>query len=188
MSKKINVSIIGAAGYTGLETLRFLLNHPYVNLVHLVSHSHAGEMMSAVWPHLKGICDIKLSTATPEKVAQESDVVFLALPHHESQKIVPSLIGKTKIIDLSGDFRLQDLAAYERYYGHQHAYPAGVPQFVYGLTELNKEKIVKAKNIANPGCFAITTQLALLPLRGKMRHVSADERACYSRDSSHGVC
>ncbi len=172
MSQKIKASIIGAAGYTGLETLRFLLNHPHVQLTHLLSHSHPGEKLSAVWPHLKGICDMTLSTADLQTVAKESDVVFLALPHHESQKIAPLLMGHTKIIDLSGDFRLKDGAAYERYYGHPHQYPAGVKDFVYGLAELNAREIAKAENVANPGCFAITAQLALLPLKGMLRYVS----------------
>lgn len=172
MSRKIKASIIGATGYTGLETLRFLLNHPHVQLVHLPSHSHPGEKLSAIWPHLKDVCDITLSSADPQTVAKESDVVFLALPHHESQKIVPSLMRHTKIIDLSGDFRLKNLAAYERYYGHKHEYPEGIKDFVYGLTELNSSQIAKAQNVANPGCFAITAQLALLPLKSMMRRVS----------------
>lgn len=172
MSQKVNVSILGVTGYTGIELLRFLSNHPNVVLKYLISHTHAGQKISEVWPHLQNICDITLEDVDLKKIAEKSDLLFLALPHHETQKIVPDLIGKAKIIDLSADFRLQDLTLYAKYYGHEHTYAEGIYQFIYGLPELHKEKIARAQNIANPGCFAITSELALLPLNGLIQHVS----------------
>ncbi|MBI2463384.1 N-acetyl-gamma-glutamyl-phosphate reductase [Candidatus Peregrinibacteria bacterium] len=178
MFKKINISIIGVTGFTGIELIRLLVNHPYVKLKYLVSKTHGehskdyGQKISDVWPHLKNICDLDLTDMDVQKVAEESDVVFLALPHHESQKIVPIIINKTKIIDLSADFRLHDKSLYAQYYDHEHDYAEGLSQFIYGLPELHKEKIVSAQNIANPGCFAITAELAILPLKGCIEHVS----------------
>lgn len=172
MPKKINVSILGAAGYTGIELLRYLVNHPFIELKHLISHTHSGQKISDVWPHLKGVCDMPLTNIDLQKVAVQSDLVFLALPHHETQKIVPEIIGKTKIIDLSGDFRVRDKNLYAKYYGHEHEFASGISQFIYGMPELYKREIGRAKNIANPGCFAIACQLALLPLRGTMNHTS----------------
>jgi len=172
MSKKIDASIIGVTGYTGLELLRILLNHQDVELKYLISQSHGGQRISDVWPHLKGVCDMKLSDDNAAKVAAESDILFLALPNNEAQKIMPEIIGKTKIIDISGDFRLKNFDMYEKYYGQKHEYTEGVEKFVYGLTELNKDEIIKAQNIANPGCFAITAQLALLPIKEILQNVS----------------
>lgn len=182
---EIKVSVIGVTGYTGLELLRVLTQHPFVKLQHLVSHSYTGKKISEVWPHLSGVCDLSLSDAPLAQVVSESDVVFLALPHGESQKIVPELMksaggagaggganGGTKIIDLAGDFRLQDIAVFEKFYGTQHSYPQGVKSFTYGFPEWQKEKIASAQYVANPGCFALTTQLALLPFAGKIQDVS----------------
>lgn len=172
MFKKVTASILGATGYTGIELLRLLVNHPYVELKHLVSQTFSGRKISDVWPHLKNVCDLLLVAPDIKQIAAQSEVVFLALPHHETQKIVPDLIGKTKIIDLSADFRLKDQNMYTKYYGHAHAYAEGLSQFVYGLTEFNKEQIAASWNIANPGCFAIVSQLALLPLRKLIQNVS----------------
>jgi N-acetyl-gamma-glutamyl-phosphate reductase len=163
MSKKITVSIIGSTGYTGLELIRLLIAHPNVEIKHLTSHSHAGKAISSVWPHLSGLCDLMLTKTDPAQVAEESDVVFLALPHFQSSLIVPDLLGKTKIIDLSGDFRLKNSNDFKTYYKQDHTFPEGLNDFTYGLPEGNKEAISHANNIANPGCFATTCQLALLP-------------------------
>ncbi len=174
---EINVSIIGVTGYTGLELLRILVQHPAVKLQHLVSHSHTGKKISEVWPHLSGICDLTLSDAPLEQLVRESDLIFLALPHGESQKMTPDLMraakeSSAKIIDLAGDFRLQDLELFERFYGMQHTYPQGVPLFAYGFLEWQKKKVASANYVANPGCFALTSQLALLPFQGMIQDVS----------------
>lgn len=171
MSKKIIVSIIGATGYTGLELVRLLVAHPHAEFKYLTSATHVDTPYSEVWPHLKNVVDLPLSNPDPATVAEESDLVFLSLPHFESSKVAPQLIGKTKVIDLSGDFRLKDVELFEQYYGQAHSFPEGLKSFVYGFPELNAELIKTAHYVANPGCFATACQLALLPFKGKISKV-----------------
>lgn len=113
-----------------------------------------------------------MTDAPLENVAKESDVVFLAVPHTESLTIVPRLMGVTKIIDLSGDFRLQNTGLYEKYYNHKHTFPKAVEKFVYGFPEINKTKIANAHYVANPGCFALLSQFALLPFKNFIRRAN----------------
>jgi len=167
---KITVSIIGATGYTGIELLKLLINHPNVEIKHLTSNSHRGKI-SDLYGHFKQVCDLQLSNIEPIKVAKDSDITFLALPHKETQKIVPQIIEHTKIIDLSGDFRIQDEELYQKYYHQKHSCPELVYKFTYGLPELYKDQIEKAQHIANPGCFATVAQLALFPLKGSIENV-----------------
>ncbi len=171
MSKQ-KVSIIGVSGYTGIELLKILLQHPEANIQHLVSRSYeAGTKISGIYPHLKGITDLKISDAGWNKIAEDSDVVFLALPHLESQKIVPELVGKTKIIDLGADFRMVNVELFEKYYFAKHQCAEINKQFIYGLPEMNKEQVVGASCVANPGCFATVIQLMLLPVKGLVESV-----------------
>lgn len=148
MSKKINVGIIGGAGYTGGETLRLLLNHPNVEIIFTQSRSQAGKPVTNTHPDLVGETELVYSSDFNQAV----DVLFLCLSHGESKKLVAEskFPDNTRIIDLGNDFRLGDSAAGR--------------EFVYGLPEFQREKIKSAKNIANPGCFATTIQLGLLPL------------------------
>lgn len=148
MKKKINVGIKGAAGYTGGETLRLLLNHPHVDVTFLESRSQAGKPVTSTHADLVGETDLTYSSDFNKPV----DVLFLCLSHGESKKLLAetSFPATTRIIDLGNDFRLEDSAAGR--------------EFVYGLPELQRDKIKAAKNIANPGCFATTIQLGLLPL------------------------
>ncbi|MFA4815080.1 MAG: N-acetyl-gamma-glutamyl-phosphate reductase [Candidatus Gracilibacteria bacterium] len=171
MNKKITVSIIGATGYTGLELIRILNAHPYFEVKYLSSGSTAGKKISEVWPHLKGICDLELTNMDPKKIAEDSDCVFLALPNLESQKIAGELIGLSKIIDLSPDFRVKNIPLYEQYHHTKHLFPQCVKEFTYGVPELNKKEIIGASHIANPGCFAISVELALAPLKKRIKHV-----------------
>lgn len=152
---KIKTSIIGATGYTGIELIKLTLNHPNIEIKHLSSGSFSGPI-SQFYPHLKGLSEQNISNISPEKIAKESELVFLALPHGESSKIVPKILGKTKIIDLGNDFRLKK-------------------GFSYGLPEIYCKEIATANNIANPGCFAIASQLALYPLKGQIKkaHIQA---------------
>lgn len=149
MKQKIKAGIIGAAGYTGGETLRLLLNHPAVEIVFALSRSSAGEPVHSVHTDLTGETDLLFTSEASGGV----DVVFLCVGHGEAKEFLKQyLFGETKIIDLSQDFRLAANATQED------------KTFVYGLPEFNKEKIKSATAIANPGCFATAIQLALLPL------------------------
>ena len=170
MSEKINVSVVGATGYGGLELIRLLAPHSKVELKYLVSKSTAGKKISEVWPHLEGVCDIELQDLDIKNVAEESDIVFFALPHCESQKLIPKVIGMTKVIDLSGDFRLKDSTEFEEFYNEKHLCSEVSDEFVYGLPEVNKDEIKDSSNIANPGCFATAVELALLPLKGHIKN------------------
>ncbi len=168
---KISISIIGATGYTGLELIRLLAGHPNVEFKYLISKNNSGETINNVYPHLEGVCNIELTNTDPAIVANESDLVFLALPNLQSQKIIPELIGKTKIIDLSGDFRIKDISLFKKYYGNCHQSQNLIGKFAYGLPEYQKKFIEKSDNIANPGCFAIAAQLVLLPITNFIKHV-----------------
>ncbi len=168
-TRKIRASIIGITGFTGLETLRLLTGHPSVEIVHLASRQHDNVMIGEIYPHLSHL-DLRVRNIPATQIAQDSDVVFLALPHKSAQTIGPDLIGKTKIIDLSADFRLTDQAVYEDTYKIKHQCPELISQFVYGVPEFFKSDIQNAKNVANPGCFALLTQLMLFPFRHQMAH------------------
>jgi N-acetyl-gamma-glutamyl-phosphate reductase len=163
--KTIKASIIGITGYTGLEQLRLLLAHPHVEIVHLTSRQHDDVEIGDVYPHLAHL-DLKITNTDHETVAKDSDVVFLALPHKTAQDVVASLSGKTKIIDLSADFRLDDVATYEHYY-QEHKHPALLEKVVYGLPEITGLDAIKnAQAVANPGCFALLGQMLLYPFAG----------------------
>lgn len=148
--KKFKAGIIGGAGYTGGELIRILLNHPGVAISFIHSRSNAGNLLSSVHQDLFGETGLKFSSEHD----QEIDVLFLCLGHGESKKFLKEnrIDKNVKIIDLANDFRLS------------HQSTMGDREFVYGLTELNRDKIRSASNIANPGCFATAVQLGLLPL------------------------
>ncbi|HVY44913.1 MAG TPA: N-acetyl-gamma-glutamyl-phosphate reductase [Minicystis sp.] len=163
--KRFKASIIGGAGYGSAEIIRRLLIHPDVELVRVSEIQNVGEPLSVADPKLEGQTDLVFENLPPEEAAKGVDVVFLGLPHKVSASVVPKIVGSgAKIIDLSGDFRLKDAAAYERYYGGTHPAPELLKRAVYGLPELNREAIKKATLVASPGCFATTIELGLLPL------------------------
>lgn len=169
MSNKIKVSIIGVTGYTGTELLRCLLQHPHVEFQYLVSRQHEGTPLSDLFPRLSHIEGLKITNTDHETVAQNSDVVFLCLPHKAAQEVAPTFLGKTKLIDFSADFRLSDKETYEKYYHIDHQRPELLDgSFVYGLPEVYREQIKTADAVANPGCFALLVQVLLLPFKGKM--------------------
>ena len=170
MSSKIKVSINGVTGFTGMELLRCLLQHNHVELKYLVSRQHEGTPLATLFPRLAHIDgDYKITNTDHDTVANESDVVFLCLPHKAAQEVAPTFLGKTKLIDFSADFRLNDVETYERYYKipHQHADLLN-GRFVYGLPEIYRDEIASADAVANPGCFALLVQLLLLPFKDKM--------------------
>ena len=165
MAKRFKAAIIGGSGYGGAEMARRLLMHPDVELVRVASIDHVGEPLGAVHPNLDGVTDLKFEDLAPAEAARGCDVALLALPHKVTAAKVPELIAAgVKIVDMSGDFRLRDVAAYEKFYGAKHPHPDLLGTFVYGLPELNREKIRASKYVASPGCFATTIELALLPL------------------------
>ncbi|MFN6964793.1 MAG: N-acetyl-gamma-glutamyl-phosphate reductase [Pyrinomonadaceae bacterium] len=161
---KIRAAIIGGSGYGGSELLRILLFHPNVEIVLATANEQAGKPVSAVHRNLLGLTDLVFEKA-PETVAElsEIDVAFFALPHGQAMRLIPELPASVKAIDISGDFRIDDMAVFERYYKLQHTAAELQKEFVYGLTETSRDKIAAARLIANPGCFATATALALAP-------------------------
>ena len=159
--KRFRASIYGGSGFAGAELIRRLLIHPEVELVRVCSIDHVGEPLSSAHPHLEGVTDLTFQSLPPESAAADVDVVLLGLPHTASIGVVAALLdSKVKIIDMSGAFRVKDLAAYARYYGGVHPRPDLVERFVYGLPELYREKIRATRFVASPGCFATTVELA----------------------------
>ncbi len=178
---KIKASIIGVTGFTGTELLRVLLGHPEVEIKHLISRRHDGKAVGDVFPRLAHVEGLTVTNTDPETVAKESDVVFLCLPHETSQDVAPKLLGKTKIIDLSADFRLKDAGVYARYYSGAHKCPDLLDgRFVYGLPEIYREEIIKADAVANPGCYALLTQVLLYPFKGQIDHARVVAVSGYS--------
>jgi len=155
----IKVVIIGASGYTGGELLRFLKNHPETEIVAATSRQFNGEPIYKVHPHLRDM-EIKFENLKPEEI--DADLVFTATPHGASMKIVPELVDNDmKVVDLSGDYRFENIDTYEKWYGYQHTSPL---KAVYGLPEINRELIKKADLVANPGCYPTGAILACLPI------------------------
>ncbi len=161
--KKIRVSIVGASGYTGAELIRILHNHPKAEIVSLIAEKNAGQPIADIYTHLRPfkLPDlIKIEEANWKNV----DVVFCCLPHATSQEVIKNLPKHLKIIDLSADFRLTDAAVYKEWYGHAHQAPKLQKEAVYGLCELFRNDIKKARLIANPGCYPTTAIVPLFPL------------------------
>jgi N-acetyl-gamma-glutamyl-phosphate reductase common form len=163
--KRIRVGIFGGSGYGGSELLRILLFHPDVELVFVTANEQAGKAIGEVHRNLNGLTQLNF-IKEPEKL-EGVECVFLALPHGQAMEIVPRLPGSVKAIDLSGDFRLRDKAIFEKHYKQTHTAMSAQSEFVYGLTETNREAIRSARLIANPGCFATATLLGLAPLVAK---------------------
>ena len=166
---KIKASIVGITGYTGLEQLRVLLAHPDVEIGYLTSRQHEDEAIGDVFPHLSHL-NYRVTNTDHNEVGANSDVVFLGLPHKTAQDVVADLHGKVKVIDLSADYRLDDVTVYEKYY-QVHKHPALLKEVVYGAPEINRDAIKSAQSVANPGCFALLAQLMLLPFAGEIDHV-----------------
>ena len=160
----INVSIIGATGYAGAELLRLLYQHPQVNVVHITSENYTGKKISDVYPHLRGLYEQNLiSMQDLDIIAQDSDFVFIGLPHGHAMAVGKAL-AKTnvRIIDLGADYRFDDTSIYEQWYKTPHTH-IDAPR-VYGLAELYRKQIKTAKIIGNAGCYTTASILALAPL------------------------
>ena len=162
--KTIKVGVVGGTGYTGVELLRLLALHPHVSLEAITSRSEAGMAVAQMFPNLRGYVDLHF--VTPEKAPLEHcDLVFYATPNGIAMQEAPPLLkAGVRVIDLAADFRIQNIAVWEQWYQLTHASPDWVRQAVYGLPELNREKIRGAQLVANPGCYPTAVQLGFLPL------------------------
>lgn len=160
----LNVAIVGASGYTGLELIRILHCHPEVAVTCLTSEQSAGKRISEVFPTLRGRCDLVLENLEPVRVSEKADIIFTALPHKAAMEVVPTFLklGR-KVIDLSADYRLSDPEVYGRWY-EPHLNPANLKKAVYGLPEIRRARIKGAKLVANPGCYPTSIILGLAPL------------------------
>lgn len=159
----IRVAILGASGYTGAELLRVLLRHPRVRVVALTADRKAGEGIDTVFPQFMGL-DLPRLVTIKEVDWSGVDAVFCALPHGTTQEVIAGLPEHLKIVDLSADFRLRNLDEYAKWYGHEHRAPKLQDEAVYGLTEVYRDKVAKARLVANPGCYPTSAQLPLMPL------------------------
>jgi len=178
------VAVLGASGYAGVELTKLLAGHPHVELVVASSDRWVGDTVEARTGVASTLRYAALDVAIAE--AKQCDVTFLATPAQASHDLVPQLVGKTRVIDLSGAFRLADPAQYDRYYGFTHGHVGLLKEAVYGLPELYRERIAGAHLVANPGCYATAIQLALAPLM----HASGGEELHAGRiivDAMSGV-
>lgn len=165
-SETASIGVLGASGYTGSELVRLLLRHPRASIKALTGDRRAGQPMAAVYPQFTGF-DLPKLVTVEELDASALDLVFCALPHGTTQIVIEGLLEKhpdLKIVDLSADFRLTDPAAYEKWYGHPHQAVELQGEAVYGLVEIYRDEIRKARLVANPGCFTTTSILAIVPL------------------------
>ena len=168
MGKKFRVAIAGASGYAGAELVRLAAAHPFFEITAVTSEKSAGQLVSAVFPSLTGIVEHRFEALAPEALAERADAVFLALPHTKSQDPVALCMKAGKlVVDLSADYRLKDVAAYEQWYQTPHTHPRLLQEAVYGLPELHREAIAKTRLVASPGCYPTAAILQLAPLIAK---------------------
>ncbi|WP_202925694.1 N-acetyl-gamma-glutamyl-phosphate reductase [Virgibacillus sp. MSP4-1] len=161
----LRVGIIGANGYSGIELIRLLHEHPHVTLNLIVSHSTSGTPITELYPHLQAIYEEQLETLDTDKVASQVDLIFFATPARVSKDWLPAFAEKgIQCIDLSGDFRLKDPDVYQQWYNAEHTNPAYLQEVTYGLADVYPEKVRRARVIANPGCYATAALLGLIPL------------------------
>lgn len=169
----VKVAVVGASGYAGLELLRLLVRHPQVEITSITSRQYSDEDIATVFPSLADLIDLKCTEVDVDKISSVADVVFTALPHKASMDVIPSLLQSgCKVVDLSADYRLHDVAVYQKWY-QPHSSPELLSEAVYGLPELFKQQIVGSRLIANPGCYPTSVALALAPL---LRHQIIDHR------------
>lgn len=162
----MKVGIIGATGYTGLQLVQLLVRHEHAELVLATSQSYTGKKLAAVYPHLAGV-EVHLETYEPE-LLDRCEYLFIALPHGLSGPVVAEARARgVKVIDLGADFRLDEAEVYRQWYGSAHSHPELLAEGVYGLPEVNRDKIRTACLVANPGCYPTSALLALAPLAGQ---------------------
>ena len=165
-TKKVKVGVLGASGYTGAELIRLLNLHPNAEIAFLTANRFAGQRMADVYPHLAHLALPDL-ISIDEADWSQADVIFCGLPHGTTQETIKRVFDEapnSKIVDLSADFRLADLDTYAEWYGHAHEAPELQAEAVYGLTEIFRDEIAKARLVGNPGCYTTAAQLPLIPL------------------------
>ncbi|MBQ1415269.1 MAG: N-acetyl-gamma-glutamyl-phosphate reductase [Lachnospiraceae bacterium] len=162
----IKAGIVGATGYAGAELVRILANHPNVEIAWLASKSYAGQKFSDIYQNMRGICDLVLEEEDLEAQADRADVIFTATPQgYLSQRLNEKILEKTKVIDISADYRIKDVATYEQWYGIEHGSPEFLDEAVYGLCEINRDQLTQeVRLVANPGCYTTCSILSLYPL------------------------
>ena len=161
---KTKVGIIGATGYTGVELLRLLLHHPEVEVTALTSQKYAGVPIDQVFPSLMKHHQLKCEELSADQISKKTDFIFTAVPHKTAMETVPLFYGQGKrVVDLSADFRFQYPGVYERWY-QKHTCPELLNESVYGLPELHRDRIQKAKIVGNPGCYPTGALVGLIPL------------------------
>jgi N-acetyl-gamma-glutamyl-phosphate reductase len=177
----IKVGVVGGTGYTGVELLRLLARHPEVELTAITSRGDAGTAVADMFPSLRG--RISLRFVAPQDAALERcDLVFFATPNGIAMQQAAALVGAgVRVIDLAADFRIRDVAEWQKWYGMEHAAPELVAEAVYGLPEVNRDRIRGARLVANPGCYPTAVQLGFLPLIEKgladVSHLVADAKS-----------
>ncbi|HEY3555418.1 MAG TPA: N-acetyl-gamma-glutamyl-phosphate reductase, partial [Casimicrobiaceae bacterium] len=174
----IRIGIVGGTGYTGVELLRLLAQHPQAEVVTITSRKDAGTRVAQMFPSLRGHYDLAF-TEPAQSDLRRCDVVFFATPHGVAMAQARELLAAgARIIDLAADFRLSDPATFERWYKMPHACPDLLEEAVYGIPEINRDAIRDARIVANPGCYPTTVQLGFLPLVEAgvvdIRHLIAD--------------
>lgn len=161
----LNVAVIGATGYVGIEIVRLLSRHPEIKITSVVSQSFVGQKISDVYANLRNIFDLECESLDIESLSDKADVFVTCLPHGISKSVIPQLVKKGKrVVDHSGDFRFKDFKTYEKWYNLKHEMPELLKESVYGLPELYREEIKKAKIVANPGCYPTCSILGIAPL------------------------
>lgn len=179
----IKVGIVGGTGYTGVELLRLLAQHPSVEIATITSRGDAGSPVSAMFPNLRGWVDLAFEDPATANL-KACDVVFFATPNGVAMQQAPALLDAgVRVIDLAADYRITDVAEWEKWYGMQHASPEWVGKAVYGLPEVNRESIRSARLVANPGCYPTAVQLGFLPLLAS----GLVEEDCLIADAKSGV-
>ncbi len=190
MAEKKKIGILGASGYTGAELVRLLLRHPRIEIVLLTADRRAGHKLGDVFPQFAPYDLPQLvSIESVDWAAAKLDLVFCALPHATTQKVLKDLLAKapeTKVVDLSADFRLADPAVYAKWYGHEHHALELQQEAVYGLTEIYRRDVKKARLVANPGCYTTCAQLPLIPLL-KAKAIESDEIVIDAKSGTTGA-
>lgn len=179
--KILKIGVVGGTGYTGVELLRLLAQHQYSELKVVTSRQEAGTPVAAMFPNLRGHVDLDFS-APSDAALKQCDIVFFATPNGVAMQQARTLFDAgVKIIDIAADFRIKDVATWEKWYATKHACPELIAQAVYGLPEVNRDEIRRARIVANPGCYPTAVQLGFLPLLKSgmvdLEHLIADAKS-----------